>query len=162
MPPPPPALARAAELNRKRRHRDSAAAAAGRAAAGGAPQIAPAPGPGPSIGAAPSISAAPGPAGTGFLPGYAPFGPPAGFGGAPQEVAHKILFVQGLPEDVEQSALCTMFQQFPGFREVRLVAARPGIAFVEFEAEPQAGAALLGLQGFKVGDRPMAISFAKR
>ncbi len=70
---------------------------------------------------------------------------------------------QGLPETVEASVLKALFVQFPGFREVRLIEARPGIAFVEFDSEPQAAAALAGLQGFKVDeDHAMALSYAKR
>ncbi len=43
-----------------------------------------------------------------------------------------------------------------------MVEARPGIAFVEFENEMQAGVGLSGLQGFKITPtHAMAISFAK-
>ena len=46
--------------------------------------------------------------------------------------------------------------------KVRMVEARPGIAFVEFENEMQSGVAMSGLQGFKVTPtNAMAISFAK-
>ena len=56
-----------------------------------------------------------------------------------------------------------LFQQFPGFREVRMVEARPGIAFVEFENDMQAGVAMSGLQGFKITpNNGMAISYAKQ
>ena len=44
---------------------------------------------------------------------------------------NKILFVQNLPETSNEAMLGMLFQQFPGFREVRMVEARPGIAFVE-------------------------------
>ena len=43
-----------------------------------------------------------------------------------------------------------LFSQFPGFSEVRMVEARPGIAFVEYEADSQATAAMKGLQDFKI------------
>jgi U2 small nuclear ribonucleoprotein B'' len=47
--------------------------------------------------------------------------------------------------------------------QVRLVPQRPGIAFVEFDSEPQSVAALAGLQGFKLAtDRPLKLSFAKQ
>lgn len=75
---------------------------------------------------------------------------------------NKILFVQGLPEATTDAMLGLLFQQFPGFREVRMVEARPGIAFVEFDNEMQSGVALSGLQGFKVTPtNAMSISFAK-
>ena len=70
---------------------------------------------------------------------------------------------QGLPESIEASVLKALFVQFPGFREVRLIEARPGIAFVEFDNEMQAGVALAGLQSFKVDeDHTMVITYAKR
>ncbi|KIY99925.1 U1 small nuclear ribonucleoprotein A [Monoraphidium neglectum] len=99
-------------------------------------------------------------------PGGAP-GPAAAPGARPAAAdgaapPNKILFVQNLPEATTDAMLGMLFQQFPGFREVRLVDARPGIAFVEFENELQSGVALSGLQGFKVTPtNAMAITFAK-
>ncbi len=47
--------------------------------------------------------------------------------------------------------------------QVRMVEARPGIAFVEYENEMQSGVALNGLQGFKVTPtNAMAITYAKQ
>lgn len=44
-----------------------------------------------------------------------------------------------------------------------MVAARPGIAFVEFENESQASVAVAGLQGFKITPQhAMTISYAKQ
>ena len=81
---------------------------------------------------------------------------------------NKILFVEGLPEATTSSMLAMLFQQFPGcaparcavayaahlctcrYAEVRMVEAKPGIAFVEFQTEMQAGVALTGLAGFKI------------
>lgn len=46
--------------------------------------------------------------------------------------------------------------------ETRLVPAKPGIAFVEYEDESQATAAMAGLQNFKLDDEHfMAIAYAK-
>mmetsp|Transcript_28517 Transcript_28517/g.93181 ORF Transcript_28517/g.93181 Transcript_28517/m.93181 type:complete len:242 (-) Transcript_28517:75-800(-) len=81
----------------------------------------------------------------------------------PQAPPHFILFVQGLPEATTEPMLSMLFRQFPGFKEVRLVAAKPGIAFVEFENEMQAGVALQGLNGFKITqDNAMTITYAKQ
>eukprot|EP00798_Chlamydomonas_sp_ICE-L_P004578 gene4578-14759_t len=75
---------------------------------------------------------------------------------------NKILFVEGLPEATNDAMLGMLFQQFTGFKEVRMVEARPGIAFVEFDNEMQSGVALSGLQGFKITPtHAMAITFAK-
>jgi len=44
-----------------------------------------------------------------------------------------------------------------------LVEARPGIAFVEFDSELQAGVALSGLAGFKLtAQDTLGITFAKK
>lgn len=49
-----------------------------------------------------------------------------------------------------------------GCKEVTVVPAKPGIAFVEFETEMQASVAMTGLQGFKITPQnAMAISYAK-
>ncbi|CAD6448524.1 b460a826-d021-4a8c-b92e-853b26daaf16 [Sclerotinia trifoliorum] len=48
---------------------------------------------------------------------------------------NKILFVQNLPEEYDVDMLTSIFGRFEGFREVRLVPGRKGIAFVEYETE---------------------------
>jgi RNA recognition motif-containing protein len=74
-----------------------------------------------------------------------------------------ILFVENLPAEVNAMMLSMLFQQFPGYKEVRLVPGKAGIAFVEFEDENQSGAAMRGLQGFKITPQNlMQVSFAKR
>lgn len=51
----------------------------------------------------------------------------------------------------------------PNLNQVRMVEARPGIAFVEYENEAQSGVAMGGLQSFKVTPQnAMAISYAKQ
>ena len=75
---------------------------------------------------------------------------------------NKILFVQGLPEASNAGMLDMLFKQFPGLKEVRMVEARPGIAFVEFENDMQSSVAMSGLQNFKIGEKQMAITFAKQ
>ncbi|KAK4783855.1 hypothetical protein SAY86_018223 [Trapa natans] len=55
-----------------------------------------------------------------------------------------------------------LFVQYPGFKEVRMIEAKPGIAFVEYEDEVQAGMAMQHLQGFKItAQNPMSITYAK-
>ena len=80
-----------------------------------------------------------------------------------QALPNKILFVQNLPEASTEAMLSLLFQQFPGFKEVRMVEARPGIAFIEYESEVQSGVAMQGLQGFKVTPQnAMEITFARQ
>eukprot|EP01018_Ginkgo_biloba_P000336 Gb_27614 [translate_table: standard] len=56
-----------------------------------------------------------------------------------------------------------LFQQYPGFKEVRMIEAKPGIAFVEYGDEMQASVAMQALQGFKITPQnPMNISYAKK
>jgi len=90
-------------------------------------------------------------------------------GGAPvhlqpkQQPPNKILFVENLPEQTTDLMLSMLFQQFPGFKEVRMVTGKQGIAFVEFENELEAGVAMNGLQHFKITPTHlMVISYAKK
>ncbi|KAI5644166.1 RNA recognition motif domain-containing protein [Phthorimaea operculella] len=54
-------------------------------------------------------------------------------------------------------------EEFPGFKEVRLVPNRHDIAFVEFANEMQSAAAKEALQGFKITPtHAMKITFAKK
>mmetsp|Transcript_22967 Transcript_22967/g.58717 ORF Transcript_22967/g.58717 Transcript_22967/m.58717 type:complete len:218 (-) Transcript_22967:271-924(-) len=76
---------------------------------------------------------------------------------------NRTLFVQGLPEATTDAMLQMLFAQFPGFKEVRMVEARPGIAFIDFDNELQSGVALQGLQGFKITPtHAMVISYARQ
>jgi hypothetical protein len=50
-----------------------------------------------------------------------------------------------------------------GFQEARLVHGKPGIAFVDFSTDMQAGVAISGLQGFKLTPQHyMKVVYAKR
>ncbi|KAF9870857.1 putative RNA recognition domain-containing protein [Colletotrichum karsti] len=65
---------------------------------------------------------------------------------------NKILFVQNLPEDYDIEAVTSIFGRFEGFREVRLVPGRRGIAFVEYEGEQGAITAKENTAGMVLGD----------
>ncbi|KAL2927714.1 U1 small nuclear ribonucleoprotein A [Bienertia sinuspersici] len=76
---------------------------------------------------------------------------------------NNILFVQNLPHEATPLMLSVLFRQYPGFKEVRMVEAKPGIAFVEYENEMQSTVAMNALQNFKmVGDNAMLITYAKK
>lgn len=82
-----------------------------------------------------------------------------------QEAAapNNILFIENLPHEATSMMLEMLFQQYPGFREVRMIEAKPGIAFVEFEDDQQSSMAMQALQGFKITPQnPMTITFAKK
>ena len=79
------------------------------------------------------------------------------------EPPNRTLFVQNLPSATTSAMLQMLFQQFEGYVETRMVEARPGIAFVDFQTDGQATTALQGLQGFKITPtNALAISYQKR
>lgn len=76
-------------------------------------------------------------------------------------VPHNVLFLEELP-NVTTDSLIQLFQQYPGFREVRYFAPRR-CAFVEFEDEFQSGIAMSALNGYKLTpEYAMKISYAKK
>lgn len=77
---------------------------------------------------------------------------------------NKILFVENLPEACTELMLSMLFQQFPGYKECRLVPAKgQTVAFVEYGNEIEAGVALGGLQHFMITPTNlMVISYAKK
>jgi len=80
-----------------------------------------------------------------------------------EQPPNAILFLTNLPEETNEMMLSMLFNQFPGFKEVRLVPGRHDIAFVEFENEGQSTAAKDALQGFKITpSNAMKISYAKK
>ena len=89
-------------------------------------------------------------------------------GGIPQSALveqppNSILFLTNLPEETNEVMLQMLFNQFPGFKEVRLVPGRHDISFVEFENEFQSGSAKDALQGFKISPtHAIKITFAKK
>lgn len=76
---------------------------------------------------------------------------------------HTILFVQNLPKDATDRMLSTLFAQYPGFKEAKLIPGKPGIAFVYFESESQSAEAKDGLQDFNVdAQHTINVSYAKK
>jgi U2 small nuclear ribonucleoprotein B'' len=115
---------------------------------------------------------------TGWFPGGAPM--PAEF-----LPPNNILFVENLPPETTQEILTELFQQFAGFREVRLVPTKTDIgnfslvffqftwfsirlnhvflAFVEYDTEGQSTLAKQQLNLFKIKpDREMKVTFARK
>jgi len=90
-------------------------------------------------------------------------GAAANQGGVDNAPPNQILFLTNLPSETNEMMLSMLFNQFPGFKEVRLVPGRHDIAFVEFESEMQSAAARDALQGFKITPTTaMKINFAKK
>ncbi|XP_074267809.1 U2 small nuclear ribonucleoprotein B'' 2-like [Silene latifolia] len=84
-------------------------------------------------------------------------------GGREAATPNNLLFVENLPYNTTSLMVKMLFEQYPGFKEVRMVEAKPGIAFVEFEDEDQSTVAMQALQGFKIDPQnPMEITYAKK
>lgn len=82
---------------------------------------------------------------------------------AEDQPPNKLLFLQNLPAEITEIMLQTLFKQFPGLTEVRMVPGKPGIAFVEYGTEAQAAPAKDTLQGFKLTPtNAMRITYAKK
>ena len=77
---------------------------------------------------------------------------------------NKIIFVQNLPEDYEVEGLTAIFGRFEGFREVRLVPGRKGIAFVEYENEAGAISAKQATAGMALGEeqKPIKVVYQRQ
>ncbi|TQS33668.1 hypothetical protein Golomagni_05979 [Golovinomyces magnicellulatus] len=75
---------------------------------------------------------------------------------------NKILFLQHVPEDYDVEGLTTIFSRFEGFREVRMVPGRRGIAFVEYEAEQGAVAAKENTAGMTLGDKTLKVTYQRQ
>mmetsp|Transcript_11200 Transcript_11200/g.14130 ORF Transcript_11200/g.14130 Transcript_11200/m.14130 type:complete len:249 (+) Transcript_11200:127-873(+) len=61
-----------------------------------------------------------------------------------------ILFAESLPKDCTEMMLACLFRSYPGYKEVRMP--RSGLAFIEFDDEPQASVALKALDGFNLSE----------
>lgn len=77
---------------------------------------------------------------------------------------NKILFLRELPEDIDSETLISVFGSFEGFREVRLVPGRRGIAFVEYENEAGAISAKEATSGMPMGDngKPIRVTYQRQ
>ena len=78
------------------------------------------------------------------------------------QASNHILFIENLTHDVTDDILLSLFSQYPGFTEVRLIREK-SVAFVEFMEAHQAAIALSGLNGFRATPScPLSITYAKR
>ncbi|KAM3559393.1 hypothetical protein ARSEF4850_004161 [Beauveria asiatica] len=76
---------------------------------------------------------------------------------------NKILFLQNVPDEYHDvEALAGIFGRFDGFREVRLVPGRRGIAFVEYDAEQGAVAAKESTAGMTLGDKNIKVTYQRQ
>ena len=77
------------------------------------------------------------------------------------EPPNKILFAQSLPDDVSVEQLNALFKAYPNFVEARLVPGR-NMGFIEFADEASAGTAKMALDGHKMKESSISLTYAKR
>lgn len=76
---------------------------------------------------------------------------------------NNVLFVQNLPEGTTQDDLREVFEQYPGLVEIRTIAAKKDIAFVEYVDETTSAVAKDALHNFKIdGETKMKVTFARK
>lgn len=75
---------------------------------------------------------------------------------------NKVLFLQNLPHDIGADALSSIFGQYPGFKEVRMVPGRKGIAFVEYESNEGAISAKENTAGMQLGDQTIKVTYQRQ
>ncbi|KAL2885681.1 U1 small nuclear ribonucleoprotein usp102 [Ceratocystis lukuohia] len=91
---------------------------------------------------------------------------PAGPTGVADEYLppNKILFLQNIPDQYDTDALTSVFGRFEGFKEVRLVPGRRGLAFVEYENDQNAITAKESTSGMTLGDdaKPLKVTYQRK
>ncbi|PGH14142.1 hypothetical protein AJ79_03259 [Helicocarpus griseus UAMH5409] len=77
---------------------------------------------------------------------------------------NKILFLRDIPDSLDQDGLTAVFGRFEGFKEVRMVPGRKGIAFVEYEAETGAISAKEATSGMPLGEngKPIRVTYQRQ
>jgi U2 small nuclear ribonucleoprotein B'' len=75
---------------------------------------------------------------------------------------NKILFLQNVPESYDVDALTAIFGRFDGFREIRLVPGRRGIAFVEYESEQGAITAKENTSGMLLEEKALKVTYQRQ
>lgn len=76
---------------------------------------------------------------------------------------NKVLFLQNLPsaEEYGTTALEAVFSRFDGFKEVRTVPGREGIAFVEYDTEQSAISAKESTAGMTLGGNAIKVTYRR-
>lgn len=75
---------------------------------------------------------------------------------------NKILFLQNVPDGYDVEGLTAIFGRYDGFREIRLVPGRRGIAFVEYETEQGAIIAKNKTAGMMLKDMVLQVTYQRQ
>ncbi|OMH86305.1 U2 small nuclear ribonucleoprotein B'' [Zancudomyces culisetae] len=79
------------------------------------------------------------------------------------EMENNVLFLENLPFEMTTEMLSALFEQYPGFKEVRRIPGKPDLAFVDYETTKYAAEAREVLNGFRITpEKALRISFARR
>lgn len=70
---------------------------------------------------------------------------------------NKTLFIRDIPDSYDEDSLSRIFSRFEGFKDLRTVPGRKGIAFVEYESEAGAISAKEATAGMQLGDEGQSI-----
>ena len=74
---------------------------------------------------------------------------------------NKTLLLRDLPDDYTKEAVTAVFQRFPGFKEVRMVPGRAGIAFAEYNDESESAVAREAMNGRTLGEKTIRVTFQR-
>lgn len=75
---------------------------------------------------------------------------------------NRIIFLQNIPDEYDVEGLTAIYSRYEGFREVRLVPGRRGIAFVEYDAETGAIAAKEQTSGMTLGEKNIKVTYQRQ
>ena len=75
---------------------------------------------------------------------------------------NKVLFLQNLPDSATKEQLQEIYGQFPGFRLVRVVPGRKGIAFVDFDTESEAGTAKVSTSKLVMDGQQVLVTYQRK
>lgn len=74
---------------------------------------------------------------------------------------HKVLIVEGIPEDYDEEAMVAIFNRFTSFKEYHAVAFRKGLGFAHFEDVAGATAAKTQLSALSLGGSQLTVTYQK-
>jgi RNA recognition motif-containing protein len=75
---------------------------------------------------------------------------------------NKVLFLQNLPDSATKEQLQEIYGQFPGFRLVRVVPGRKGIAFIDFDTESDAGTAKVSTSKLVMDGQQVLVTYQRK
>ncbi|KAK3706931.1 hypothetical protein LTR37_012430 [Vermiconidia calcicola] len=75
---------------------------------------------------------------------------------------NRTIVLQNLPEDYTKDNIAIIFSRFPGYKEVRTVPGRKGLAFVEYEDENASITAKEETSGMTLGENVVKVTYQRQ